>query len=765
MVDKTFHRNGIKEENCEPHQIILIAITTPSTSPWAFPVVMVPKRDGTKRMCIDYVKLNEVTTPIRHPLPKMDETLDQLAGATIFGSMDLRNGFFQIKMSPESMKYTSFVTYNGQFEWKRMPFGLHIQEVEEIASHYGRVGSPLEKKLIRWKDRIKDKDPKVLRVYCLGFQVFMDGVAIVRNAKTSVLATKSSITRKARVKFQWIWEHSTLPDTKECRVSILNAIKEDILTLQRGILTPDGDTVIGYLSCLTADTSERTKILGLHPHLKRCQICEASGLGHPRIIIYHMPHDYMHLEVLRIGSYMLQFLEISLTLSAKKEIRKLSQINKIVSPFEVHPCASGIILFLSKPFLFLPFIAISNIFSRFTRASENVSKMTDCAEKEARVKCISELEDLMEQVSREKVREMLQDEEEEKKRKRREQTHQIVDELEEEDELEKEPESSRSPQIGERLPTRVTRCEAPILDESQSSNAFEEWSKQAGHKVGKPGPSTAAPCLNSFNVDDVKASYKFLFSLSPATIKAPKDLHTTPGEVESWVGYVENLQWCDFIAALALTRRYTKHCLTAWNEMECDAVEQDVHFQRQIIIPLCLHKKVLARDPVKMVKPHFMVHLKQWVVYNGPLCNYDSQAGERLNSTILRTYRFIRKQPTRHLLAARTLPFIGSTNPLTLGKTETVKGKVWVIADDERKVLVPSIVSASGMVSGLCHEFDRTISVSSRIVGELGLIYVYKVECKLTMSVDDLRYSVPMFCSKLDISVTDVPDGELIVFL
>ncbi|GKT31252.1 uncharacterized protein LOC118645573, partial [Aduncisulcus paluster] len=54
----------------------------------------------------------------------MDETLDQLAGATIFGSMDLRNGFFQIKMSPESMKYTSFVTYNGQFEWKRMSFGL-----------------------------------------------------------------------------------------------------------------------------------------------------------------------------------------------------------------------------------------------------------------------------------------------------------------------------------------------------------------------------------------------------------------------------------------------------------------------------------------------------------------------------------------------------------------------------------------------------------------------------------------------------------------
>ncbi|GKT28350.1 hypothetical protein ADUPG1_000600, partial [Aduncisulcus paluster] len=87
----------------------------------------------------------------------------------------------------------------------------------------------------------------------------------------------------------------------------------------------------------------------------------------------------------------------------------------------------------------------------------------DSLARRARVKCISELEDLMEQVSREEVREMLQDEEEEKKRKRREQTHQIVDELEEEDELEKEPESSRSPQIGERLPTRVTRCEAPIV--------------------------------------------------------------------------------------------------------------------------------------------------------------------------------------------------------------------------------------------------------------------------------------------------------------
>ncbi|GKT30440.1 Transposon Ty3-G Gag-Pol polyprotein, partial [Aduncisulcus paluster] len=113
-----------EETNRQVEQLLKDEFIKPSTSPWAFPVVMVPKRDGTKRMCIDYVKLNEVTTPIRHPLPKMDETLDQLAGATIFGSMDLRNGFFQIKMSPESMKYTSFVTYNGQFEWKRMPFGL-----------------------------------------------------------------------------------------------------------------------------------------------------------------------------------------------------------------------------------------------------------------------------------------------------------------------------------------------------------------------------------------------------------------------------------------------------------------------------------------------------------------------------------------------------------------------------------------------------------------------------------------------------------------
>ncbi|GKT25061.1 hypothetical protein ADUPG1_012919 [Aduncisulcus paluster] len=117
-------------------------------------------------------------------------------------------------------------------------------------------------------------------------------------------------------------------------------------------------------------------------------------IGHPRIIIYsivqyHMPHDYMHLEVLRIGSYMLQFLEIGLTLSAKKEIRKLSQINKIVSPMFV-------------------------------------SKMTDCAEKEARVKCISELEDLMEQVSREEVREMRERMRERRKRRKESEENKLI---------------------------------------------------------------------------------------------------------------------------------------------------------------------------------------------------------------------------------------------------------------------------------------------------------------------------------------------------
>ena len=95
-----------------------------STSPWASPVVFVKKKDGTYRFCIDYRKLNLVTKQNANPLPRVDDLLDALNGYSIFSTLDLRSGYWQVSMCPKDREKTAFMTPNGLFEFLRMPYGL-----------------------------------------------------------------------------------------------------------------------------------------------------------------------------------------------------------------------------------------------------------------------------------------------------------------------------------------------------------------------------------------------------------------------------------------------------------------------------------------------------------------------------------------------------------------------------------------------------------------------------------------------------------------
>ena len=99
-------------------------VIKPSNSPWASPIVLARKKDGTLRMCVDYRKLNSVTKPDKFPLPRIDDLLDQLGKSRYFSTLDLAAGFWQIKMSNSSKEKTAFVTQNGLFEFQVMPFGL-----------------------------------------------------------------------------------------------------------------------------------------------------------------------------------------------------------------------------------------------------------------------------------------------------------------------------------------------------------------------------------------------------------------------------------------------------------------------------------------------------------------------------------------------------------------------------------------------------------------------------------------------------------------
>ena len=95
-----------------------------SSSPWASNVVIVKKKDGTLRFCIDYRKLNDVTTKDSYPLPKISDCLDALSEGRYFSAFDLRSGYFQVMMDEKDKEKTSFVTRSGLYQFKVLPFGV-----------------------------------------------------------------------------------------------------------------------------------------------------------------------------------------------------------------------------------------------------------------------------------------------------------------------------------------------------------------------------------------------------------------------------------------------------------------------------------------------------------------------------------------------------------------------------------------------------------------------------------------------------------------
>ena len=99
-------------------------IVRDSRSPWASPVILVDKKDGSKRFCVDYRKVNELTKKDRYPIPRVDDSLDLLAGNQYFTCLDLQSGYWQLPVAPEDIEKTAFITPVGLFEFTVMPFGL-----------------------------------------------------------------------------------------------------------------------------------------------------------------------------------------------------------------------------------------------------------------------------------------------------------------------------------------------------------------------------------------------------------------------------------------------------------------------------------------------------------------------------------------------------------------------------------------------------------------------------------------------------------------
>ncbi len=200
--------------NTETQKLLEKGIIEHSTSPWSSPVVLVKKKDGTTRFCVDYRRLNQITTKDAFPLPRIDDIYDQLAGATYFTKFDFKSGYFQVPLDKVDRPKTAFSTRDGHFQFKVLPQGL-------------TNGPPTFQRIVnqilgpnRWKHMLAYIDDII--IYSKNFKEHLkhieEACALLHNANFKLNIDKCEIAKEEILFLGHIVEHGTIkPDPENIR--------------------------------------------------------------------------------------------------------------------------------------------------------------------------------------------------------------------------------------------------------------------------------------------------------------------------------------------------------------------------------------------------------------------------------------------------------------------------------------------------------------------------------------------------------------------